>query len=292
MAFDVEDVLKSEWGLDGDDLKTVLGVLKPRADKIEKGYLRQSDYSRQMDEVKTLRQQIDDNSEKLNSDLAEFATLTASEQGEATKLRERIEAAETKAFQLTQKITRYAETNGLDVKEVLGDVEPVKKVEPVAFDDKTLRNDVRNQIGGVASYLLDLNASIDDIAEEHQRLTGERFNRREFIAGIKADIAAGKTENIDPVKRWEAAHGIPQKRTEAATKQRETEIAAAKEEGRMAGLSERALPGEGRPGEHAPVFKGMGESKLQRPQPGNRLASAVSALATGRYRTDQGRKTA
>jgi hypothetical protein len=280
MAFDVEEVLKSEWGLDGDDLKTVLGVLKPRADKIEKGYLRQSDYSREMDKVNTLRKQYDDNNEKLNADLAEFATMTAGEQGEATKLRDRIEKAEAAQLRLTQKITRYAETNGIDVKEVLGDVEPVKKVEPVAFDDAPLRE----QIGGVASYMLRLQAKLPGIMREHKALTGQDLDVDAFIDGIQQDIAAGKTGNIDPVKRWEAAHQIPTKRTEAATKQRETEIAAAKEEGRMAGLSERALPGEPRTGEHAPVFKMGGESKLQRPQPSTRLQGAVSGLATGRYR--------
>ncbi len=284
MAFDVQKWLTDEMGFTAEEATTLAPQFSSRSDKLEKGILRQSDYSRQMNDLKKLQGQLAENEEKLNADLAEFATMTASEQGEATKLRERIEKAEEAAFKLTQKITRYGETNGIDVKEILGDVEPAKKVEtPVAFDDAKLRGDVRNQIGGVASYLLDLNASIDDIAEEHQRLTGQRFNRREFIAGIKADIAAGKTDNIDPVKRWEAANNIPTLRTEAATKQTEASLAAAREEGRMAGLSERALPGEGRPGEHAPVLK-LGESVLKRPQPGTRLQGAVSALATGRYR--------
>src|SRR4051812_44990774 len=119
MAFVLEDVLKSEWGLDGDDLKTVLGVLKPKADVIGKGYLRQSDYSREMDKINTLRSELDASSEQLNADLAEYATMTAAEQANATTLRDRIEAAEAKALQLTQKITRYAETNGIDVKDVL-----------------------------------------------------------------------------------------------------------------------------------------------------------------------------
>ncbi len=104
-----------------------------------------------------------------------------------------------------------------------------------------------------------------------------------FIDGIQKDIAAGKTDNIDPVKRWEGANNIPAKRVEAqaqATKDRETQIRA---EERAAVLSEQAIPGQPRQGEHAPVFKGLGESKLQRPQPGNRLSGAVSALATGRY---------
>jgi chromosome segregation ATPase len=288
MGFNVQKWLTDEMGFTAEEAAALTPQFMDRSDRLEKGILRQSDYSRQMNDLKKLETQLAENNEKLNADLAEFATMTAGEQGEATKLRDRIEAAETKALHLTQKITRYAETNGIDVKEVLGDVEPVKKVEPVAFDDKALRGDIRNQIGGVANYLLDLTAVVDDIADEHQRLTGQRFNRREFIAGIKADIAAGKTENIDPVKRWEAANNIPTLRTEAETKRQNDAIAAAKEEGRMAGLSERALPGEGRPGENSPVFKMGGESKLQRPQPGNRLAGAVSALATGRYRPKTG----
>ena len=284
MAFDVEDVLKSEWGLSGDDLKTVLGVLQPKAAQIEKGYLRQSDYSREMDKVKTLQQQVADSNEKLNADLAEFATMSAAEQGEATKLKAEIEKEQERSFKLTQKLTRAAEELGRDPKELLGDVEPPKKTEPVAFDDKALREDVRNQIGGVASYMLRLNAKLPGIMREHKALTGEDLDVDAFIEGIQQDIAKGKADNMDPVKRWEAANQIPQKRTEAATKKYDTAILAAKEEGRLAGLSERALPGEARPGEHAPVFKVGGESVLKRPNGPNRQQGALAALATGKYR--------
>ncbi len=290
MAFDVQKWLTDEMGFSAEEATTLAPQFSSRTDKLEKGILRQSDYSRKMDDLRKLEGQLAENNEKLNADLAEFASMTAGEQGEATKLRERIEKAEETAFKLTQKITRYGEANGIDVKEILGDVDPPKKTEPVAFDDKQLRLDVRDQIGGVAGYMLELTAALPDIAAEHERLTGTRFNQREFIAGIKADIAAKKLDNLDPVKRWEAANNIPTLRTEAATKHTEASLAAAREEGRMAGLSERALPGEGRPGEHAPVFKMGGESKLQRPQPGDRLSGAVSALATGRYRGEQGRK--
>lgn len=276
-----------DLGFTEDEIKALGPQFESKADKLSEMQMRQSDYDRQSNALKTEYETLN---EKLNADLAEFASMTASEQGEATKLRERIEKAEEAAFKLTQKITRYAETNGIDAKELLGDVEPVvrKKEDPPPFDDKALRGELRTQIGGVANYLLDLTAVVDDIADEHFRLTGQRFNRREFIAGIKADIAAGKTDNIDPLKRWETAHNIPTLRTEAETKRQTDAIAAAKEEGRMAGLSERALPGEGRPGEHSPVLTLGGESKLKRPQPGNRLAGAVSALATGRYRPKTG----
>ena len=284
MAFDVEKWLTDEMGFTAEEAKSLAPSFTSRSDKLEKGYLRQSDYSRQMNDLKKLEQQLADNNEKLNADMAEFATLTAGEQEQATALRRRIEQAEEKAFKLTQRIEAVAAEPGRDVKELLGEIEPApkpKKEEPAAFDPKPLQQ----QIGGVANYLLDLNAVIDDIADEHQRLTGQRFNRREFIAGIKADIAAGKTDNIDPVRRWEQKFDIPTKRTEAANKAVEDRIAAARAEERAAVLSEQALPGEPRPGEHAPVFRVGGESKVHRPQPGSRLTGAISALATGKYRT-------
>jgi hypothetical protein len=292
MALDVQKYLKSELGMADADIAIVLEKLTPFSDKLEKSVLMQADYSREMDKIKKTKDELAEANERLNADLAEFATLTADEQGNATKLKERIEAEESRSFRLTQKLTRLAEEHGVDPKTVLGDVEPApepKKVAAVAFDDKTLRKDLNLMVGGVASYMLDLNASIDDIAEEHQRLTGEKFNRRAFIDGIKKDIAANKTENLDPVKRWESQFGIPEKRIAASTLERETAIKNAREEGRVAGLSEAALPGghQSQQGHESPVFKTSNVVKgsvMQRPQPSQRLSGAVSALTTGKYR--------
>lgn len=286
MGFDVEKWLTDEMDFSVDEAKALAPQFSSRSDKLEKGILRQSDYSRQMNDLKKLEGQLAENSERLNADLAEFATLTAGEQGEATKLRERIEKAENKAFALTQKITRFAEENGIDPKTLLGDVEPQREPEKkvAAFDDKALRGDFDAKIGGVAGYMLDLTAALPGIAEEYHRLTGKTFDQRAFVQGIKADIAAKKADNLDPQARFEAQFDIPTLRETAREKGITDRIAAGRAEERAAVLSEQAIPGAQRPGEHSPVFKVGGESKLQRPQPSTRLEGAVSALATGRYR--------
>lgn len=291
MALDVNAWLK-EIGFTDDKIATLAPVLGERVSEIEKAVLRQSDYSREMNRLQTLQTQLDTNNEKLNADLAEFASMTTDEQKHAKELRDAIEVAEDKAFKLTQKITRYATENGIDPKTVLGDVDPAKPPaakEPAAFDPGPLREQINQSIGGVASYMLDLQAELPSIAAEHKRLTGEDFDTKKFVAGIKADIAAKKTDNLDPVKRWEAAFGIGEKRVAAATAQREFEIKNAREEGRLAAMSEAALPGGHVPqGHESPVFKTSNVAKgsvLKRDQPSQRLNGAVSALATGKYRS-------
>lgn len=284
MAFDVQKWLVEEMGFTAEEATTLAPQFSSRADKLEKGVLRQSDYSRQMNDLKKLQDQLAESNDKLNEELAEFATMQANGETVTAAAREQIEKLEADKLRLTQRLTRAAEELGKDPKELLGDVEPLKKVEPVAFDDKQLREDLRTQVGGVASYMLRLNAKLPGIMREHKALTGEDLDVDAFIDGIQQDIAKGKTENIDPVKRWEAQYQIPTKRTEASQKKYEADIKAAEERGRMAERSEQAIPGTPRAGEHAPVLKGMGESKLQRPQPSTRLQGAITSLATGKYR--------
>lgn len=293
MALDLAKYLESEIGLKGDDLAGVLAKLAPHADKFEKSFSMQSDYSREMDRLAKMKTELDTKNEQLTADIAEFATLAANDTEGRTDLQNRIDAAEEKAFRLTQKISRYATENGIDPKTVLGDVEAApepKKKEAVAFDDKQLRTDFNNVVGGVTSYFLDLQAELPQIAAEHKRLTGEEFDQRAFIAGIKKDIAAKKIDNLDPVKRWEAQYQIQEKRISAASAERESALKNAREEGRIAGLSEAALPGgqQTAHGHESPVFKTSNVAKgsvLQRPQPSQRLSGAVSALSTGKYRT-------
>jgi hypothetical protein len=292
MALDLTSWLIS-IGIAKEKAEALAPDLKPAEAAIEQGVLRQDDYSRKMGEITKLQEKLDDNNRKLNEDIAEFAAMSVADQEAATELRNRIELAEDKAFKLTQKITRYAEQNGIDVKTVIGDVEPAKEpVKPSAavFDDAKLRGEFNNAIGGVASYMLDLQAALPDIAREHEELTGEKFDQRGFIAAIKADIAAKKTGNLDPFKRWEAAYGIVEKRTARATANREADLKKAREEGRLEGLSQAALPGGQQGGNtehHSPVFQTKNVTQgsiLKREQPSTRLHGAISALQTGKYR--------
>lgn len=298
MALELTSWLVS-LGISKEKADAIAPDLAPAQKAIEEGVLRQEDYSRKMGEINKLQADFEKNNTRLNEDIAEFAQMTADEQAGATALRNRIEVAERKAFDLTQKITRHAEAQGIDPKTILGDVEPAAeptKAAAAAYDDSKLRGDINNTIGGVANYFLEIAGSIDDIAREHEELTGERFDRKKFIAGIKADIANKKTDNLDPVRRWEGMYGIPEKRTASAQKNREQEVAKAREEGRIEGLSQASLPGGSNTGSgdhNSPVFRTTNVtngSVLKRPQPSTRLTGAIAALNSGKYRGD--RKTA
>lgn len=288
MAFDTKKWLIDDLGFSAEDAEAMLPKFADRADKLEKGYLRQSDYSKSMNDVSKTQKALDDANAKLNGEMAEWAELTAAEQTKATALRERIEKSDARAFELEQKLTRVAEENGIDPKTLLG-TEPAKPAPKAAeFDADGFSKTFDAKLGGIANYMLDLNAELPAIAQEHFELTGERLDTRAFIAGIKDDIKTGKTGNLDPVKRWEAQYQIPTKRSEKATKDIDQRIATARAEERQSVLSEQSLPNtQPRQGTHSPLFtatQATSGSVLKRPQPSQRMAGAVAALATGKYR--------
>ena len=293
---DVKKWLTDEMGFTADEIKDkgLDSLFETRAEKLDKGYLRLSDYSRNMDEVTKLKNQVTANNDKLTADMAEWADMTAAEKTKNGDLLKQIEEAKTKAYGLEQKLIRVAEENGIDPKTLIEApvAKPVVK-EPVAFDPQP----IRDQIGGVANYMLDLSANLPWIVAEHKRLTGQDLDTRAFVAGIKADLASSKKDAIlDPVKRWEVEFGIEAKRTEKSAAERAAELTHARAEERALVLSEQAVPGGSpRPGQHAPVFRTSnvaGGSKLQRPQPSDRLAGATAALATHKYGPETARKTA
>jgi hypothetical protein len=295
MAFDTKAWL-TDLKFSEDEIKDLLPRFETRSTDLEKGQLRQSEFSRLMnsEQAKLAKAQDDLSAKesKLNSDMAEWASMTAAEQAQHGELKVRIDASEEKVFKLQQKIVRLAEDAGIDPKTVLeGEVTPPKKEDPKPVDLDPLRQ----QIGGLADYMLTLNAELPAIAQEHFELTGERLDTRAFIASIKNDLKTGKAtaEQLDPVRRWETQYGIPAKRTEKSATQRKAELDAAREEGRMAALTESSLPNT-RPvtGTHSPLLRSAipkdGGSKLSRPQPSQRMAGAIAALATGKYRSQSG----
>lgn len=296
MAFDVNEWLK-ELGFSGDEISDLAPKLGGKADVLEKGYLRQSDYSRQMNGLKAEREKLTSENEKLNRDMAEWAELTASEREQATALKQRIQASERKIFDLTQKLTDVAESNGMDPKQLLGDAEPAKRPEPEAkggYDPDAVNNMVRT----MGQFNMRLVGVIPRIAREHQALTGQEFDTEAFVSGLEADLRSGKAQRdpdlLDPIKRWERQFEVPNLRAQRSQADLDAKIQAAKEEGRRAGLSEARLPGAGQPvgskADSSTVFRSLGTgSKLQRPQPGDRLAGARAALESHKYGAGAGR---
>lgn len=285
MSFDVEAYLREELGLEGDSLSNVLGVLKPHAAKLESSVARQSDYSRKMDDLRKAQTDLAAQNETLNKEMADWAELTAAEKSRAGDMRTQIEASQREAFELGQTVKRLAEAAGLDPATVMKrePVDPKKPVEVQApYDDAALRN----QVAGVTSFLMDLNSELPALQDEYFELTGKKFPTKEFVSGIKADIASQKKGVvIDPVQRFEALYDIPALRIARQEKNIEDRIKKGRDEERALVMTEQALPGgHSRPAQHSPVLMQRGTSKLQRPQPGDRTTNAVAALASGKYR--------
>lgn len=296
MALDVVKWLKEDMGFsDAEVTELTPKFTGDRVAKLEGGYLRQSDYSKQMDALKTSQQQLSEANERLNTEMAEWATVQASGDKITKRMRDDLEAAQLKVTQLTSRVTRIATDAGLDPTKALEGVDVVVKPPdtttptPVDLSGYVKRDD----IGGLANMALTLPAELQSIADEHFDLTGKRLDTRTIVREIQARASTrGNTKSLDPREIWETDHKIPELRATAAQKVHDDEIAAAVERGRQQAVSEYATPGATPQGRHAPAFRvnDKGEaasSVLKRPQPGQTVNSAVAALRSGKYRQDR-----
>ncbi len=77
MALDTLKWLTDELGFTADEAKELGPKFADRAEKIEKGYLRQSDYSKSMNDLKKTQDTLTAAEAKLNGEMAEWAQLTA-----------------------------------------------------------------------------------------------------------------------------------------------------------------------------------------------------------------------
>lgn len=283
MAFDTRAWLK-DLGFTETEILDLEPKFSARADNLEKHQLRQSDYSRFVNEYKQKQDQLAADykakDDKLTQEMTDWANVQATTAEEARQKQAALDTLEQEKLKLTQAVTRLAEQAGVDPKTVLAGQEPPPKPPepPKPFDPAP----VYGAIGGIADFMLGLMGSMPAMADEHYRLTGERLDSRKLVDEIKT--RAAKKEPVDPVAIWESVYDIPTKREAARVKAHDDEIKAAEQRGREAARSEMAIPGTQAPGVHAPVFHSERKSALQRPQPGGNTARFASALASGKYR--------
>ena len=285
MAFDVKQWMKNELGFTDTELtdEFVSRFTPERAEKIEKGVLRQADYSRRMNELQT-------KNDALTQEIADWTEVQTTTAAQAEERRVALETLETEKLKLHQAVTRLAEQAGLKVDDVLKGVEPPKPAAataPAAFDPGPLHN----QIGQATSWLINYSTELPVLMAEHKALTGEDLDPRklrdELIARAQANDrtgANGAKKSTDARTVWEEMYTIGEKRTAKNAADRAAEITAAEQRGREAARSEAAIPGATAPGSHAPVFTGQRKSALERPQPGRNTSGFAQSLASGKYR--------
>lgn len=297
MAFDVSKWLKEDMGFSDDEIKDLAPKFTPKADVLDKGYLRQSDYSKNMDGLKKAQTDLAAANDRLTAEMAEWATVQAANEPITKKMRDDLEKAQLKVTQLTSRVERIATDAGLDPAKAL---EGIDQVVPPKKDDQPpvdLSGYVKTgDLGGLANMALTLPAELQSIADEHFDLTGKRLDTRTIVREIQARAGTrGNQKSLDPREIWMEQHNIQTLRDDRSKKQHDDEISAAEARGREAALSEMAVPGSTPPGRHAPVFHTTSgkprESVLQRPQPGTTVNAAVGALRSGKYRTGSGSKT-
>lgn len=285
----------TDLGLSTEELgqiETVLG--KPeRLAALEKNQLRQSDYSKQANALKTAQTELQTKSDRLTAEMAEWATLTAAEKDASSKQREALEKTQQQVLKLQQRVTKIATDAGLDPAQALEGIDqPAKREDPPPPPPIDTSKFVGvDQFQALNNYLFNLTAELPMIAQEHFDLTGERLDTRALHAEI-LNISKDPKANIDPRAIWEAKYAIPAKRAAQVTAARALEIKTAEERGYNQARSEAALPVAPSRGTHSPLFKSLDgpdpakphTSKLSRPQPESTVQAAASALATGKYR--------
>lgn len=304
MAFDVKAWLTSELGLSGENLDTVVAALAPAADRIQQGHLRQSDYSRHMNELRSNQEKLQAADAALQAEIAAWATRQAQGEPITQKMRDELDTLRANALKLQTAVERQALAQGQDpaeaVRSVLGGQAPVAPPQPTAPDlsGYVKATDLGTTASTLASMALKWPAQFAKIAREHHALTGEELDGEAIVAEIERRAATRNNDkSLDPVRVWEELHDVGSKRTAAAEKRQNELIAAAEARGREAAMAEfsavgpQAVPSRanGRPSPILNPSNAQGQaaprkSVLERPQPGNRVAAATAAFRSGKYR--------
>lgn len=293
MAFDVKKWLVEDMKFSADEAEKMAAAFTPeRISTLEATYGDATTYRRTNKEIEKTQADLKAANDRLNAEMAEWATLTAKEKEQATELQKSLEAARVRATQLETRLTNLATEHGVDPKALLeGTTVIPKKEEPKVEPIDTSRFVDTNVFGSLMDFQLSLPANLQAIEREHFALTGEHIDTRDIIKEIKA--RAGKKDAvIDPIAIWEEKYQIPAKRQEAAKKAHDAEIAAAEARGAERERTNAALPGPTSPGRHSIVFQRPGAdgkveprtSVLKRPQPESGVRATAAALASHKYR--------
>jgi len=293
VADDARKWLTEEAGFTQIEADDFLSRFPSKAEVFQRGFLRQGDYSKKMNEYQAekarLEQEWKAKDDQINRDMAEWAELKASGDQNEEHLRQQVEQTRLEKAQIEVAFRNLAERHGEDITKILAGEKPPEKKEPPVPAPVDL-SPLQQQIGGWATYQLSLMGALPGITAEHYTLTGKHLDTQAFVAGILNDLNNKKLDNLDPRKRWEAEYGIPEKRAAQQKAQYDAELKSAEDRGYERARSEAALPVQHAPGHSAPVFTKITpegkapESKFHRPQAGASTRQFAQALASGKYR--------
>lgn len=294
MAFDVQRWLTEDMGFSAEESAAMAPKFgdPKRVSALETGYANTAATRAAMDQINNARTELDAANQKLNTEIAEWATLTAAEKSRAGELQNSLHATQAKVLALTQKLTTVAGQYGVDVKTLGIDDMPTPPVAPPAAPPVDLSRYVPvEQFSAVASYNVELPFKLQQIVTEHQQLTGEVLDTRPILAELRQRV--GKPNAVvDPYAIWEEKYDIAAKRTAKAEADLNAKLHAEYERGQQDALSTSTVPVSNPSGRSSPILRPRGDSGapgqrtsvLKRPQPQGAVNAAAAALRTGKFR--------
>ena len=267
-------------------LETILGKAPDRAEKLKGSVLRQSEFSRKMNDLST---QMTAKERALADKEAEIeherGQLVQWKTGADTKLTDAITKAdklERERFALEQKMRALATDYGVDVSDVLpaaGTPPPAAAPVASALDTSKFidRDTYQNGVIGMVRTA----AQIQKLAAEHRRLFGSELDNPEELVDTVLE-AAKKGQTINLQGAWESKFKVADKRREldeAAVQKRIDDAVKAAE---MKVRSEANIATPRPTGAGSPILAQFGK-KTPDGAPGG-IEGAVQAYNTGKYR--------
>lgn len=296
MAIDVKAWL-TDMGFDEAAVTELAPKFASKVEALEKGQLRQSDYSKQMNALKTEREALTAEQTKLqtandalSAEMAQWAQIQAEGKTATDKQIADLRTAQEAVAKLTGTVKDLATKAGVDPDKALEGVVPATlpstpggPAVPPDFDpSKFLPAEAASTL---ANLSITMPAELAAIAHEHHELTGEWLDSRKIVAEIQTRAQTrGNQKALEPRQVWEELYEIPDKRDAKAKADQDALVAAAEARGREQALAEAPLPGQAARGQHAPIFAAERKSAIDRPQPGGAAGAAAAALRSGKYR--------
>jgi len=291
------DDLKKEGGLSDEAYKTLAATLESsaKADLYVKGSaLRQADYSRQMNDVKTAKESLDKATaelQKKEADVTKYQTDLAQWKSGADvsynkALKER-EVAFQKATAAIARLKTVADSAGLDSNELLKDLETEqvnppqqKSTLPEGFDPTQYVR--REDIATATREGALIDATIHDLSGEYQDLFGTR------LPGAATLVQEAMTARKSLREYVETKFDFAKKRAEQSEAMIQDRIKKAVDESRTQLLSEANLQGGPRPTGRddlrgSPVFREGGLAVPKDSMGGGGVSAAVAAFNTKKY---------
>lgn len=213
------------------------------ADYIKGGQMRQSDYSRQMNELTTKQKEIETEKGNVAVLQQQLVDYKGTNEAKYTKMVEDLKASQTRQFQLEQKLQM---DYGLDPATILGTTGGAITTDPNRIDtssflskaefDTQLASTVKGQIQGAATDLINWTNSTFEMQQRASELGIKNYSPKAVMDKMV------ETQNWNPDQVFDQLYNATAIQTAKTQADYDAAITKARDEGIAKGRQEASLP--------------------------------------------------